>query len=60
MSDYRSASQIYDLDEATDQLTRDDVHCDEHDLFKVKNAVGDFVCPACRVIAGQSYKNRKS
>lgn len=57
--DSRSASQKYDVDEMVPSMKDEKRYCNTHDVFKVKNTVGDFVCVACRVVAGQRHKNRE-
>lgn len=51
----KTASDHYDLESASDQLIREAHYCEMHDTFKVKDSMGDFVCPACRALAGIEY-----
>lgn len=51
MTDPVLASERYDLDEVPPHSLDDRHYCAEHDLFKVKDAMGDRICPACAVAA---------
>lgn len=55
MMNTTTASDEYDLSDGDfDEggIADDQHYCGKHDLFKVQNTMGDFVCVACRAEAG--------